>query len=110
MIPERGWLTSCAMDAVNTPRLVMLATFASSDLALARASSDSFRLRNVFGERHQESRHSVRGPGTTETLLRTQTGLTILTAVLLFDLKLLALSVEQLADQRPILFDILLHG
>ena len=40
MMPERGWLTSCAIDAVSTPKLVTLATFASSDLALARASSD----------------------------------------------------------------------
>ena len=41
MMPESGWLTSCAIDAVSAPRLVTLATCASSDLALARASSDS---------------------------------------------------------------------
>ena len=33
-MPDSGWLTSCAMDAVKTPRLVTLATCASSDRAL----------------------------------------------------------------------------
>jgi len=43
MMPESGWLTSCAIDAVSTPRLMTRATFARSDLAFARASSDSRR-------------------------------------------------------------------
>ena len=43
MIPDSGWFTSCAMDAVKTPRLVARATFASSEVALARASSESRR-------------------------------------------------------------------
>jgi len=40
MIPDSGWLTSCAIDAVNAPRLVTLATCASSDLTFPSVSSD----------------------------------------------------------------------
>ena len=97
------------MDAVSTPRLVILATLASSDLAFARASSDSFRC-VTSSESAIRNRGTRSVPGTIETLLRAQTDLPILASVLLLDLKLLALSVEQFADQRPILFDILFVG
>src|SRR5437016_4195765 len=43
MMPESGWLTSWAIDAVNAPRLMTLATCASSDRALSSASSASRR-------------------------------------------------------------------
>ncbi len=39
----RGWLTSCAIDAVNSPMLVTLAACVSSDRTLPRASSASWR-------------------------------------------------------------------
>ena len=39
MIPDSGWLTSCAIEAVNAPRLITLATRARSDWALSCASS-----------------------------------------------------------------------
>ncbi len=68
-----------------------------------------FPLRNVFGERHQESRPSLRVRQDGDVVAYPN-WLTILTAVPLFDLKLLALSVEQFADQRPIMFDILFVG
>jgi hypothetical protein len=43
MMPASGWLTSCAIDAVSTPRLVTLATDASSERTFASASSESRR-------------------------------------------------------------------
>ena len=43
MMPDSGWLTSCAIDAVNAPRLVTLATCASSERALPSASSARLR-------------------------------------------------------------------
>ena len=43
MMPESGWLTSCATDAVKAPRVVTLATWASSARTLLRASSASRR-------------------------------------------------------------------
>ena len=48
IMPESGWLTSWAMDAVNTPRLVTRATCASSALALFNASSESRRLGHIL--------------------------------------------------------------
>ena len=48
MMPDSGWLTSCAIDAVNAPRLVTLATCASSDRALLSASSRAPALRHVL--------------------------------------------------------------
>ena len=48
MMPDSGWLTSCAIDAVSAPRLVTLATCASSDRALPSASSESRRCRHVL--------------------------------------------------------------
>src|ERR1039458_3027337 len=39
-MPESGWLTSCAIDAVKAPRLVTLATYASSDRSLPSARSE----------------------------------------------------------------------
>ena len=35
IMPDSGWFTSCAIDAVNTPRLVTLVTWARSDRAWA---------------------------------------------------------------------------
>ena len=43
MMPESGWFTSCAIDAVNTPRLVTLVAWARSDRAWVSASSASRR-------------------------------------------------------------------
>ena len=43
MMPDSGWLNSCAIDAVKTPRLVTLVTCVSCALALSSASSDSRR-------------------------------------------------------------------
>ena len=40
MMPERGWRTSCAIDAVSAPRVVIRATWASSDRTVPSASSD----------------------------------------------------------------------
>jgi hypothetical protein len=42
-IPDSGWYTSCAIDAANTPRLLTLATCASSAWSLLRVSSESRR-------------------------------------------------------------------
>ena len=39
MMPESGWLTSWAIEAVNVLRVVTRATWASSERALFRASS-----------------------------------------------------------------------
>jgi len=43
MMPANGWLTSCAIEAVNAPSVVILDTRESSDRALASASSDRRR-------------------------------------------------------------------
>ncbi len=40
MMPDSGWLTSWAIDAVNAPRVDTLATRASCDRTLASATSD----------------------------------------------------------------------
>ena len=40
MMPERGWRTSCAIDAVSAPRVVIRATWASSERTVPSASSD----------------------------------------------------------------------
>jgi hypothetical protein len=47
-IPDSGWLTSCAIDAVKAPRLMTLATCASSDLALPSARSASARSASLL--------------------------------------------------------------
>jgi hypothetical protein len=41
MIPDNGWLTSCAIDAVNAPRLITRATCASSERALCLCGEQS---------------------------------------------------------------------
>ena len=41
--PNSGWLTSCAIEAVNAPRLVTLDTCASSDRSLSSACSERYR-------------------------------------------------------------------
>ena len=51
MMPESGWLTSCAIDAVSTPRLVALATFASSDLRLRESLFRHPARRDILNRR-----------------------------------------------------------
>ena len=48
MMPESGWFTSWAIEAVNALTVVTRATWASSERALFRASSATFALSHIL--------------------------------------------------------------
>ena len=58
MMPERGWLTSWAIEAVNALKVVTRATCASSERALFRASSATMLLGHVLNgaDEHRSTR------------------------------------------------------
>ena len=68
-----------------------------------------FALGDVFGERHQEPRHAL-GAGNEGHVVADPDRAAVLASVLLLDLKLRSLSFEQLGDELPIGFAVILVG
>src|SRR5437899_5276984 len=68
-----------------------------------------FSLRDVFGERHDESRHSLAARNKRNVVAHPNQA-AILTSILFLDLKLLSLSLQQLGGKRPIGFAIVFMG
>src|SRR5438876_5203327 len=60
-----------------------------------------FSLRDVFGERHNESRHALRARNQRNVVAYPDQA-AILASILLLDLKLLSFSLQQLAGERPV--------
>ena len=69
-MPESGWLTSCAIDAVRAPRLVTRATCASSDASLVERLFRESALGHVLTRPDVLRSASLEvdiGPGTADT-------------------------------------------
>src|SRR5207249_2514977 len=66
-------------------------------------------LRDIFGERHEKSRHALRSRNKRDIVpYPDQTA--ILTSILLFDLELFSFSLQQLDGKRPIGFAVVRMG
>src|SRR3989441_1155549 len=68
-----------------------------------------FSLRDVFGERHNESRHALRARNERNVVAHPDQA-AILASILLLDLKLLSFSLQQLAGERPVGFAVVRMG
>src|SRR5271167_4979374 len=78
-------------------------------LAMAQRLFRLLSFRDVFGERHDESRHAL-GARNKRNVVAYPDETPILAPVLLLDLKLSSFSLEELGGKRPIGFAVVLMG
>src|SRR5215831_8655323 len=76
-------------------------------LALPQCLFRLFSLRDIFGQRHEESRYAL-GSRNKRDIVPYPDQTAILTSILLFDLELFSLSLQQLGGKRPIGFPVVL--
>src|SRR4029077_9697078 len=78
-------------------------------LALPQRPFRPFALRDVFGERHYEPRHAL-GARNQRNVVAHPDQAAVLALILLLDLKLFSFSFEQLVDEIPVVFAMILVG